>query len=341
MFGRSDPTSAAPKTPLFPIFLLPSIPIPFGRRRREADTTSVPAASSSSSSSSPPRFRGRPFPSLSSSSAASDPPSLCTSPVSTGSTPPSSPTSPTSLFPAFGYAPAADLGAAVRSHPPRPALTRPLPDTIRCATCATDIAFAAQIVSKGFTGRHGRAYLVSAPPAASTPSCPPSPAESPGPALDLVNIRIGRSEHRQLVTGAHVVADISCVVCGTKVGWKYVDAKEAAQKYKVGKFILETARVVGSQTWEDGFGDDGSAVGVPARARGSVDASWFANRDGDLAPSPPARGVAEEDDDGEVIFDSDDEDECEDIFAGTWDADLVAKRRKGKVAALKKKQRVV
>ena len=36
-----------------------------------------------------------------------------------------------------------------------------------------------------------------------------------------------------------------------------MDAKEAAQRYKIGKFILETRRVVGGKTWED---VDGSQV---------------------------------------------------------------------------------
>ncbi|KAI8946599.1 hypothetical protein F4801DRAFT_56757 [Xylaria longipes] len=38
-----------------------------------------------------------------------------------------------------------------------PRLTRIQPDTIRCSTCGTDFAFYSQIVSKGFTGRYGRA----------------------------------------------------------------------------------------------------------------------------------------------------------------------------------------
>jgi hypothetical protein len=36
--------------------------------------------------------------------------------------------------------------------------------------------------------------------------------------------------------------------------------------------------------------------------------------------------------DGEVMFDSEDEDECEDIFAGTWDAATVARRRGSRVS---------
>ncbi|KPM42031.1 hypothetical protein AK830_g4540 [Neonectria ditissima] len=163
-------------------------------------------------------------------------------------------------------------------------LSRTAPNTLRCSTCSADLAFASQIISKGFTGRYGRAFLVA----------PPAPPAS----QTLLNIRIGRSENRQLVTGWHVVADINCSSCATKLGWKYVDAKEQGQKYKVGKFILETERVVTQRIWED----------VPVDQRGDT-------------------SVVGEQDDGEIVFDSDDDDECEDVFAGVWDAEAVGRRR--------------
>jgi len=114
--------------------------------------------------------------------------------------------------------------------------------------------------------------------------------------------------NRQLVTGAHVVADISCTICGTVLGWKYVDAKEASQKYKIGKFILETKKVIGFAQWEEQIGEEEEEEGE--------DVEWF---NGDLD--------GEKEEDGVVVFDSEDEDECEDLFAGTWDATVVAKRR--------------
>lgn len=126
---------------------------------------------------------------------------------------------------------------------------------------------------------------------------------------DLVNVMVGRPENRLLVTGSHVVADITCIVCHSKVGWKYVDAREESQKYKVGKFILETQRVVDYRTWED--------VDVSETPEHAMEER-----------SP--RGRREEED--PVVFDSDDEDECEDIFTGTWDPDIVAKRRSRKVS---------
>jgi len=105
------------------------------------------------------------------------------------------------------------------------------------------------------------------------------------------------------VTGWHVVADFTCGTCSTKLGWKYVDAKEHSQKYKVGKFILETERVMTYRSWED-------VSVVP-----EIDEER-----------------AEWDDEGVVVFDSEDEDECEDIFAGTWDPKTAAKRRRRLVA---------
>ncbi|RDA92538.1 hypothetical protein CP533_4179 [Ophiocordyceps camponoti-saundersi (nom. inval.)] len=164
-------------------------------------------------------------------------------------------------------------------------LRRVSPDTLRCMCCSTDVALASHIVSKGFTGRHGRAFLV-------TPPAPPAEQT-------LANIRVGRSEDRQLVTGWHVVADIFCATCSRKLGWKYVDAKEPSQRYKVGKYILEVERVVTHRRWED---QDGPAQ--------------------DMSPPAPA-APADED----VVFDSDDDDECEDLFNGVWTATGAAKRR--------------
>lgn len=197
-------------------------------------------------------------------------------------------------------------------------LARIQPDTLKCSACATDIAFASQIVSKGFTGRHGRAYLVSAPPASKAqPQGRSSEQESQKDKDkngkketigDLVNTKVGRPVSRQLVTGAHVVADISCLVCGQVVGWKYVDAKEAAQRYKIGKFILETRRVVGARAWEDVEGEvNGMDEGV-------------VNNEVEREET--------------VVFDSEDEDECEDLFTGVWDADAVRKRRQRRVGMM-------
>jgi len=59
------------------------------------------------------------------------------------------------------------------------------------------------------------------------------------------------------MTGLHVISSIVCKVCKKVLGWKYVslfsfkfpkfwqkvEAYEEDQKYKVGKFILERAKI--------------------------------------------------------------------------------------------------
>ena len=119
---------------------------------------------------------------------------------------------------------------------------------------------------------------------------------------------------RELLTGTHVVADVSCVVCGAVLGWKYVDAREEGQMYKIGKFILETKRVVRGVCWEDGD------VGVRIEGEGMSEG-------GD---------VGEEDDGEVVVFDREDDEECEELFAGVWDAGVVKKRRARRLNLRKK-----
>lgn len=41
-----------------------------------------------------------------------------------------------------------------------------------------------------------------------------------------VNVRSGIKEERMLMTGLHSVADIFCVGCGSRLGWKYLEAFE-------------------------------------------------------------------------------------------------------------------
>lgn len=177
--------------------------------------------------------------------------------------------------------------------------------SLRCARCLSDIALASQIVSKGFTGRHGRAFLVaSSEPAASTPANLLPNAKAKNDALpNLPNTYTHKPTPRQLVTGAHIVSDISCGHCSFVLGWKYISAEEESQKYKVGKFILETKRVLKNSFWED-CGD--------------------VQGDG---PQPPNALKHVED---AIEFDSQDEEECEDLFLGVWTPQLARKRRREK-----------
>ncbi|KAK4234760.1 yippee-like protein [Achaetomium macrosporum] len=230
---------------------------------------------------------------------------------SSGSPPPpqttSEPSSPTRDVPSLSSSPTYPASPGL---PPVSRLSRARPTTLRCRSCSTDLAFHDQIISKSFTGRLGRGYLVSPPSSLATPSCPRSPLNSDecgsSRASDLVNIRVGRYEHRELTTGPHVVANISCAGCGSMVGWKYIDARNPEQKYKVGKFILEMARVVGFHSWEDV-----EDVLAPDEGQANLWDTEYADKDlGAL-----------------LGFDSEDEDECDDLFAGTWTPSSAFARR--------------
>jgi hypothetical protein len=62
-------------------------------------------------------------------------------------------------------------------------------------------------------------------------------------------VTIGKAEERALITGLHLVADLFCNKCDSYVGWKYIDAYEEKEKYKVGKFILERAKIKKNENW--------------------------------------------------------------------------------------------
>ncbi|PMD44427.1 yippee-domain-containing protein [Hyaloscypha variabilis F] len=284
--------------PPFPTYLLPSISFPF-RRRSSTSSYSQPSLSSSATS-----------------SPATTPSS---SPPSAHFILPSSPTNAKSVLrAALSKIPEYSGGLGHKLHAERDSeeedpqgLQRAQPNTLRCLNCASDIALASQVVSKGFTGRHGRAYLVSPPHPPPYRMSNLMKKDGNKKVTDLVNTKVGRNVNRELLTGQHVVADVSCTICGTVLGWKYVDAKEAAQKYKIGKFILEMKRVVVGVGWED-VGADG----------GEFDEREFGAQ-------------ADENDEDIVVFDSEDEDECEDLFAGAWDPEVVAKRRARRVGRKK------
>ncbi|KAK1644689.1 hypothetical protein QYE76_062696 [Lolium multiflorum] len=92
-----------------------------------------------------------------------------------------------------------------------------------CKFCRTHLGLAADIISKSFHSKHGKAYLFNR----------------------VVNVTSGVKEDRLMMTGMHTVSDIFCVGCGSIVGWKYEAAHEKNQRYKEGKFILERFKVSG------------------------------------------------------------------------------------------------
>ncbi|KAJ6007958.1 hypothetical protein N7540_011934 [Penicillium herquei] len=175
---------------------------------------------------------------------------------------------------------------------------------LHCTGCAAHLCLTSQIISKGFTGRHGRAYLVSVDSGTAV-----SISASSSPTTSLPNTILHNPVPRQLVTGAHTVSDISCEICGAVLGWKYVAAEDESQRYKVGKFILETKRIATSSCWE-------SPPDLNLLGSGS---------------SGNTQGMAEEGDPPELEFDSQDEDECEDLFAGIWSPGLAMRRRNRKL----------
>jgi len=98
-----------------------------------------------------------------------------------------------------------------------------------CSNCKSHLALHDEIISKAFQGRHGRAYLFN----------------------KCVNVAVGPKEERVLITGLHTVADIYCIECQTVIGWKYEEAFEESQKYKIGKFIIEKAKMLKEDgTWD-------------------------------------------------------------------------------------------
>ncbi|KAF9937936.1 hypothetical protein BGZ67_000708 [Mortierella alpina] len=86
-----------------------------------------------------------------------------------------------------------------------------------CSGCHAHLARNDDIISKGFQGRHGRAYLFKS----------------------VQNITLGPKEDRTLMTGLHSVADITCIIY----------AFEESQKYKEGKFIVEKAKISKENNW--------------------------------------------------------------------------------------------
>ncbi len=45
------------------------------------------------------------------------------------------------------------------------------------------------------------------------------------------------------MSGMHLVRDVFCRCCDEKLGWTYDQASDPNQRYKVGKFVLERAKI--------------------------------------------------------------------------------------------------
>ncbi|KAG6335694.1 hypothetical protein ID866_3400 [Astraeus odoratus] len=96
-----------------------------------------------------------------------------------------------------------------------------------CATCSAVLALQDELISKSFSGREGRGYLMHS----------------------AVNVKLGKREDRPLLTGVHTVADVFCVGCNDRIGWYYHKAADQSQKYKEGKYLLEREKLVKENNW--------------------------------------------------------------------------------------------
>ena len=94
-----------------------------------------------------------------------------------------------------------------------------------CSNCHAFLTNKSQLMSTRFTGATGRAFLFS----------------------KAVNIIYGEVQDRMMITGRHLVRDVSCKRCSNKLGWMYEFAVEDSQMYKEGHIILERALIVESK----------------------------------------------------------------------------------------------
>ncbi|RDB16707.1 hypothetical protein Hypma_002459 [Hypsizygus marmoreus] len=97
-----------------------------------------------------------------------------------------------------------------------------------CSKCSATIALQDELISKAFSGRDGRGYLMHS-------------AE---------NVKLGKREDRPLLTGVHTVADVFCVGCNDRLGWFYHKAADPSQKYKEGKYLLEREKLIKENAWK-------------------------------------------------------------------------------------------
>uniref|UniRef100_A0A0L8GVU7 Protein yippee-like n=1 Tax=Octopus bimaculoides TaxID=37653 RepID=A0A0L8GVU7_OCTBM len=98
-----------------------------------------------------------------------------------------------------------------------------------CASCDTPLTNRSELISTRFTGATGRAFLFNR----------------------VVNLNYSEVQDRVMLTGRHMVRDVSCKNCESKLGWVYEFATEESQRYKEGRVILERALVTESEGFEE------------------------------------------------------------------------------------------
>lgn len=113
-------------------------------------------------------------------------------------------------------------------------------------------------------------------------------------------------------------------MCGSNLGWKYLAAEDRSQRYKVGKYILETGRVLKTNHWErhGGILEDDDHGNNQSNNADNGRSGWEIGWETGILQDKV--GEAE---DSVILFNSEDEDELEDLFTGVWDAEKAGKRR--------------
>uniref|UniRef100_A0A8C5P4Q3 Yippee domain-containing protein n=1 Tax=Jaculus jaculus TaxID=51337 RepID=A0A8C5P4Q3_JACJA len=67
----------------------------------------------------------------------------------------------------------------------------------------------------------------------------------------VINLQYSEVQQRVLLTGRHVVRDVSCKNCSSKLAWIYKFATEDSQRYKEGCVILEHTLIQESEGFKD------------------------------------------------------------------------------------------
>ncbi|XP_058182297.1 protein yippee-like At4g27740 isoform X2 [Rhododendron vialii] len=91
-----------------------------------------------------------------------------------------------------------------------------------CRNCRNPIALRHDLLSKSFIAKSGQAYMFA----------------------HAMNVVLGQTEDKKLMTGLFSVGNIYCSKCGQELGWKYIRAYDAKQSFKEGRFIIEKARIL-------------------------------------------------------------------------------------------------
>ncbi|KAH3678268.1 hypothetical protein WICPIJ_008870 [Wickerhamomyces pijperi] len=99
--------------------------------------------------------------------------------------------------------------------------------TYTCRGCRTHLSSSEMILSKGYRGSTGLAYLMDR----------------------VINVKLANKQYKDMLSGKYLVSDIKCHQCDHLVGWKYHTSMETSQKYKEGKYVLELNTVDTIHDW--------------------------------------------------------------------------------------------